>query len=153
MPKLFNGLSAEVLLVEDNQGDAVLTQEALAESKMRISLHHVRNGLEGLQFLRQEGSHTGAVRPDLILLDLNMPKMDGREFLEVVKGDPELRGIPVVVLTTSKHELDIVKSYDLQANCYVTKPVDFEQFQKIVREISEFWFDLVRLPADGGLRT
>ena len=143
----FNGHAAEILLIEDNEGDAVLTEEALLESRIRISLHTVHDGVEALAFLRRSGAFKDAVRPDLILLDLNMPRMDGREFLQIAKRDPELSSIPVVVLTTSEAEQDIVESYALQASCFVTKPVDFKQFQKIVRELSEFWFTVVRLPA------
>ena len=147
MPKKFNGQCAEVLLIEDNEGGAVLTEEALLDSKTRISLHAVQDGEEALAFLRREGNYHDAVRPDLILLDLNMPRMDGRKFLEIVKREPSLSSIPVVILTTSEAEQDILESYELQASCFVTKPVDFSQFQTIVQQLSEFWFTVVRLPA------
>ena len=117
MPKKFNGQAAEVLLIEDNEGDAILTEEALLDSKTRVSLHIVHDGEEALAFLRGEGKYSDAVRPDLILLDLNMPRMDGREFLEIVKREPALSSIPVVILTTSEAEQDILKSYELQASC------------------------------------
>ena len=119
---------AEVLLVEDNEGDAVLTEEALQQAKLAVNMNRATDGVEALAYLRREGTFANARRPDLILLDLNMPRMDGREFLQLVKNDAEFRVIPVVVLTTSKAEQDILKSYELQANCYVTKPVDFNQF-------------------------
>ena len=147
MPKKFNGQCAEVLLIEDNEGDAILTEEALLDSKTHISLHAVHDGEEALAFLRREGNYHDAVRPDLILLDLNMPRMDGRKFLEIVKREPSLASIPVVILTTSEAEQDILESYKLQASCFVTKPVDFSQFQTIVQQLSEFWFTVVRLPA------
>lgn len=146
IPKVSNGTAAKILLIEDNEGDAVLTQEALLESKVHVSLHTVRDGVEALEFLRRDGQHGEAVRADLILLDLNMPRMDGREFLEVVKQDAELSSIPVVVLTTPEAETDILKTYQLQASYFITKPVDSDQFQHIVRQISEFWFTIVRLP-------
>jgi len=136
----------EILLVEDDPGDVLITREALEHSKLANNLHTVGNGEEALEFLRQEGDHVDAVRPDLVLLDLNLPRRDGREVLAEVKADPELRRIPVVVLTTSQAEEDIVRSYDLHANAYVTKPVDFEQFVHVVRQVDEFFFTVVRLP-------
>lgn len=138
----------EVLLVEDNPGDVRLTREALREGKVRNNLYVAEDGIEALAFLRREGAHTEAVRPDLILLDLNLPRMDGREVLEVIKGDPSLRNIPVVVLTSSEAEQDIVRAYDLHANCYVTKPVDLDQFITVVKSIESFWFTIVKLPAE-----
>jgi len=136
----------EILLVEDDPGDVLITREALEHSKLVNNLHTVGNGEEALEYLRQEGDYVDAVRPDLVLLDLNLPRRDGREVLAEVKADPELRRIPVVVLTTSQAEEDIVRSYDLHANAYVTKPVDFEQFVHVVRQVDEFFFTVVRLP-------
>jgi two-component system response regulator len=136
----------EILLVEDDPGDVLITREALEHSKLVNNLHTVGNGEEALAFLRQEGEFVDAVRPDLVLLDLNLPRRDGREVLAEVKGDPDLRRIPIVVLTTSQAEEDIVRSYDLHANAYVTKPVDFEQFVHVVRQVDEFFFTVVRLP-------
>ncbi len=138
----------EILLVEDNPGDVRLTREALAEGKVRNNLYVAPDGVEALRFLRREEEHAEAVRPDLILLDLNLPKMDGREVLEVIKADPDLRHIPVVVLTSSQAEQDIVRAYDLHANCYVTKPVDLDQFIHVVRSIEDFWFTIVKLPPE-----
>ena len=136
----------EVLLVEDDEGDVVMTREALAEGKVVNRLHVVGDGVEAIEFLRREGTYADAPRPDLILLDLNLPRRDGREVLAEVKGDPELRRIPVVVLTTSQAEEDILRSYDLHANAYVTKPVDFDRFVEVVRQVDEFFFTVVRLP-------
>ncbi|MYS23564.1 Response regulator receiver domain-containing protein [Streptomyces sp. DvalAA-14] len=135
-----------VLLVEDDAGDELMTREAFEDNKIRNSLHVVRDGEEALDFLYRRGAHTGAARPDLILLDLNLPKYDGRQVLEQIKGDPELAVIPVVVLTTSSAEEDIVRSYKLHANAYVTKPVDLSQFIKAVRQIDDFFVSVVRLP-------
>lgn len=136
----------EILLVEDNPGDARLTQEALHEGKIRNNLHHARDGVEALAFLKREGEFAKAPKPDLVLLDLNLPRKDGREVLAEMKQDPRLRTIPVVVLTTSEAENDIVRSYELHANCYITKPVGLEQFISIVREIESFWLAVVTLP-------
>jgi CheY-like chemotaxis protein len=143
----FRGRPIEILLVEDNPGDVRLTIEALKEGKVRNNLSVARDGVEALTFLRREGSFTEASRPDLILLDLNLPKKDGREVLADIKNDPVLRRIPVVVLTTSKAEEDILRTYDLHANCYITKPVDLEQFISVVRSIDDFWLSVVRLPS------
>jgi len=136
-----------ILLVEDNPGDVRLTIEALKEGKVHNQLCVARDGVEALAFLRQEGEFKDAPRPDVILLDLNLPKKDGREVLAEIKADEHFRRIPVVVLTTSKAEEDILRSYALHANCYVTKPVDLEQFITVVRSIEDFWFSIVRLPA------
>jgi CheY-like chemotaxis protein len=136
----------EILLVEDNAGDARLTQEALKEGKVRNNLHIARDGVEAMAFLRREGTYGDAPRPDLVLLDLNLPRKDGREVLQEMKGDPRLRLIPVVVLTTSEAEQDVVRTYELRANCYITKPVDLEKFITIVRSIEDFWLTIVRLP-------
>ncbi len=137
----------EILLVEDNPGDARLTQEALREGKIRNNLHHAKDGVEALAFLKREGAYAKAPTPDLILLDLNLPRKDGRQVLGEIKEDPRLRIIPVVVLTTSEAEKDIVKSYELHANCYITKPVDLEKFIEIVRTIESFWLAVVTLPS------
>ncbi len=136
----------EILLVEDSPGDRRLTLEALKESKLMTSMNMVSDGVEAMAFLRQQGAYKDAPRPDLILLDLNMPKKDGREVLSEIKADPDLKRIPVVVLTTSQAEEDIVRAYDLHVNCYVTKPVDLEQFAGVVRAIEGFWFTIVELP-------
>ncbi|MBB5956883.1 CheY-like chemotaxis protein [Saccharothrix tamanrassetensis] len=136
----------DVLLVEDDPGDALMTQEAFEHHKIRNQLHVVRDGVEALEFLRREGEHADAPRPGLILLDLNLPKMDGREVLAEVKADQSLRSIPVVVLTTSEAEEDILRSYNLHANAYVTKPVDFDRFIEVVRQIDDFFVTVVKLP-------
>lgn len=138
--------SIEVLLVEDDAGDELMTREAFEDNKIRNILHVVRDGEEALDFLYRRGDHTDAVRPDLILLDLNLPRYDGRQVLEKIKTDPELALIPVVVLTTSSAEEDILRSYKLHANAYVTKPVDLDQFIAAVRQIDEFFVTVVRLP-------
>ncbi|MEV8444434.1 response regulator [Streptomyces parvus] len=136
----------EVLLVEDDPGDELMTREAFEDNKIRNTLHVVRDGQEALDFLYRRGEHSEAPRPDLVLLDLNLPKYDGRQVLEQIKGDPELSLIPVVVLTTSSAEEDILRSYKLHANAYVTKPVDLDQFIAAVRQIDEFFVTVVRLP-------
>ena len=136
----------EILLVEDNPGDVRLTQEAFKDSKMRNNLYVVEDGVEALQFLNQEASYVNAPRPDIILLDLNLPRMSGREVLEAIKNDDTLKLIPVVILTTSDDERDIVASYALHANCYITKPVDMKQFVTIVQNVKDFWFTIVKLP-------
>ncbi|MFF7157224.1 response regulator [Streptomyces sp. NPDC008139] len=136
----------EVLLVEDDAGDELMTREAFADNRIGNTLHVVRDGEEALDFLYRRGAHQDAVRPDLILLDLNLPKYDGRQVLEVIKGDRDLVMIPVVVLTTSATEEDILRSYKLHANAYVTKPVDVEQFISAVRQIDDFFLSVVRLP-------
>ena len=141
-----NAKPVEVLLVEDNPGDVRLTREALKDSKVLNKLHVVEDGEAALAFLRQEGAYANAPRPDLILLDLNMPRKDGREVLSIIKADENLKQIPVVILTTSDSEEDILKSYNLNANCYITKPVDFEKFIMVVKAIEEFWLTIVKLP-------
>ena len=138
------GEPIEILLVEDNAADVRLTQEALQEGKVRNNLTVARDGVEALDILQRPG----ASRPDLILLDLNLPRKDGREVLATLKADPTLKHIPVVVLTTSSAEVDILKSYQLHANCYITKPVDLEQFVSVVRSIDEFWLTVVKLPPE-----
>ena len=143
---VYNGC-IQVLLVEDNPGDVRLTKEALKEGKLLNQLTVVGDGVEALSFLRKEGIYADAVQPELILLDLNLPKKDGREVLAEIKADPNLRRIPVVVLTTSSSEEDILKIYDLHANCYITKPVDLEQFMGVVKSIEDFWVSVVKLPS------
>ena len=139
-------LLVEILLVEDNPSDVLLTQIAMKECKIANKLHLAHDGEVALEFLRRQGAHRQAPRPDLVLLDLNLPRMDGRELLREMKSDPALRAIPVVVLTTSDAETDVVRSYDLHANAYVTKPVDFEKFVEVVRKIDDFWLTVVKLP-------
>lgn len=146
MDKLSTQHGIEILLVEDNPGDVRLTKEALKEAKVGNNLHVAEDGVEAMRFLRRDGEFATAPRPDLILLDLNLPKKDGREVLEEIKADDTLKTIPVVVLTTSHAEEDVVRSYNLHANCYVTKPVDLDQFIRIVRSIEDFWLTIVRLP-------
>jgi CheY-like chemotaxis protein len=140
----------DVLLVEDDAGDVLLIREAFEHNKVHNTLVVVSDGVEAIDFLRRRGEHADAQRPDLILLDLNLPRKDGREVLAEVKGDPDLRSIPVVVLTTSKAEEDVLRSYDLHANAYVTKPVDFDRFIAVVRQIDEFFVSVVKLPHRGG---
>jgi CheY-like chemotaxis protein len=139
----------EVLLVEDDPGDVLMTTEALAESKVLNNLTVMSNGEEALRYLFREGEHAEAPRPDLVLLDLNLPRVDGREVLARVKAEPSLRSIPIVVLTTSEADEDVLRSYDLHANAYVTKPVDFEAFVKVVRSVDDFFISVVRLPRKG----
>lgn len=136
----------EILLVEDNPGDVVLTREALRDDKINITLRVVADGEEAMNYLYRRGPYTRALRPDLILLDLNLPKKDGREVLAEIKNDLALRKIPVVILTTSQADEDILKAYALNANCYVQKPIDLEQFIKVVRSIESFWFTVVKVP-------
>lgn len=138
--------SAEILLVEDDPGDVELTQYMIKKAKVLVNLHVVRDGLEAMAFLRREGEFADSPRPDLILLDLNLPGMDGREVLAEVKADPQLKTIPVVVLTTSQSDEDVLKSYCLGANCFITKPVGLDQFSKVVSALEDFWFTIVRLP-------
>ncbi len=140
------GRSIDILLVEDNPGDVRLTIEGLKDSRVRNTLHVARDGAEAMQYLRREGQHADAPRPHLILLDLNMPRMDGREVLSEIKSDATLKTIPVVVLTTSRAEQDVLRSYELQANCFITKPVDLDQFLAVVKSIEDFWFTIVTLP-------
>ncbi len=136
----------EILLVEDSPGDVRLTREALRDAKVQNHLHVALDGIEAMKFLGRDGVHENAPRPDLILLDLNLPRMSGREVLEQIKQDVELKSIPVVILTTSAAEEDIVRSYQLHANCYITKPVDLDQFIKVVKSIDNFWLAIVKLP-------
>jgi CheY-like chemotaxis protein len=136
----------ELLLVEDSEPDVRLTQEALREAKVKNRLWVVDDGVEALDFLRRQGPYADAPRPDLILLDLNLPRKDGRQVLEEIKNDSSLKLIPVVILTTSKSEEDVLRAYQLHANCYITKPVDFNRFMEVVRSIEDFWLTVVRLP-------
>jgi two-component system, chemotaxis family, response regulator Rcp1 len=136
----------EILLVEDNPGDVRLTREALRDAKVRNNMMVAGDGIEALAYLRQEGQHVDAIRPDLILLDLNLPRMNGFEVLDVIKEDDALKHIPVVILTTSQAEQDIIRSYNLHANAYVTKPVDLDQFIKVIKAIEGFWLEIVCLP-------
>jgi CheY-like chemotaxis protein len=136
----------EILLVEDSPGDVRLTREALRDAKVQNHLHVALDGIEAMKFLGRDGDHADAPRPDLILLDLNLPRMSGREVLEQIKQDAELKSIPVVILTTSAAEEDIIRSYQLHANCYITKPVDLDQFIKVVKSIDNFWLAIVKLP-------
>ena len=143
------GRPIEILLVEDNPGDVRLTKEALKDAKVINNLHVAGDGIEALDFLKRQGKYPGAIRPDLILLDLNLPRKDGREVLGEIKADPGLRQIPVVILTTSKAEEDILRTYDLHANCYITKPVDLEKFIEVISAIEDFWLSIVKLPRNG----
>ena len=136
----------QVLQVEDCSGDVRLTQEAFRDANLSVQLHVASDGVEAMAFLRKEGAHAHAPRPDLILLDLNLPKMDGREVLAHIKKDESLKTIPIVILTTSEAEADIVKSYQLQANCYLSKPVQLDAFQSLVKSINDFWLTQVKLP-------
>jgi CheY-like chemotaxis protein len=136
----------EILLVEDNPGDARLTREALRDAKVSNRMHVAQDGVQAMAFLRREGGYADAPRPDLILLDLNLPKKSGREVLAEIKGDEDFRRIPVVILTTSQAEQDIIETYNLHANAYVNKPVDLDEFAKVVKSIEDFWFEIVRLP-------
>ena len=139
----------DILLVEDSEGDARLSLEAMRDSKIRNKMHHVVDGEEAMAFLRKEGKYSKVPRPDLILLDLNLPKKDGREVLAEIKNDDELKRIPVVVLTVSSAEEDILKSYNLHANCFITKPLDLSQFMKVVQSVEDFWLTIVKLPNGG----
>jgi two-component system, chemotaxis family, response regulator Rcp1 len=140
----------EVLLVEDSAGDVRLTREALKDAKVHINLHIASDGIEAMAFLKREGHYVRVPRPDLILLDLNLPKKDGREVLEEIKRNPVLKSIPVVILTTSASEADILRSYLLHANCYITKPVDLKGFLDVVKSIDNFWLSVVKLPREMG---
>lgn len=140
------GFPIEILIIEDNEGDVRLAREALRESKIRNVLHHVPDGVEAMAFLNRQGKYQDAPRPDLILLDLNLPRMDGREVLAAIKQDENLKRIPVVILTVSSDEADIFKTYNLHANCYITKPIDLDQFIQVVRAIEDFWLTIVKLP-------
>lgn len=142
------GMPIEILLVEDSPSDAMMTREVLEHSKLINSLHVVEDGVQAIDYLRKRPPYENAPRPDMILLDLNLPKKSGREVLAEVKGDDDLKMIPVVVLTTSKSDEDVGKSYSLHANCYITKPVEFDEFAKIIRRIQNFWFCVVTLPKD-----
>lgn len=146
-----SGRPIEILLVEDNPGDVRLTQEALKEGKVLNRLSVVKDGVEAIFFLKKKEKYKDAPRPDLILLDLNLPKKNGREVLGEIKRDPEFMRIPVVILTISRDEQDILKSYDLHANCYITKPVDLNQFINVVKSIEDFWLTIVKLPPNSAI--
>ncbi len=146
MPQQNNSKLIDILLVEDNEGDARLAREAMKDSKIRNTLHHVSDGEEAMAFLHKEGKYANSPRPELILLDLNLPKKDGRQVLAEIKMDNDLKRIPVVILTVSSAEEDILKSYNLHANCYITKPIDLGQFMKVVRSVEDFWLTIVKLP-------
>ena len=150
--KKFNACPATVLLVEDNEGDARLAIEALKDGRIRNDLHHVKDGVEAMEYLNREGKYNteNAPRPDIVLLDLNMPRMDGREVLQEINKNSNLACIPVIVLTTSESEMDIIKIYSLHANCYISKPVDFNKFINVVRAIENYWFSIVSLPEIDG---
>lgn len=142
------GRPVEVLMVEDNEADVRLTREALRTSKVQTQLHVVEDGVEAMAFLRQEEPFSQAPRPDLVLLDLNLPYKDGREVLREIREDPGLRPLPVVMLTSSQAEEDVIKAYNLNVNCYITKPLDLDQFIRVVRSIEDFWFTVVKLPSE-----
>jgi chemotaxis family two-component system response regulator Rcp1 len=144
-----HGKAIDVLLVEDSPGDVRLTQEALGNANRAIHLHVASDGVEAMAFLDREGIHEHAPRPDIILLDLNLPRMDGREVLALVKANPKLKTIPIIILTTSEAEADIVKSYQLQANCYLSKPVQLDAFERLVKSINDFWLTQAKLPPQG----
>lgn len=143
-----NGEPIDILLVEDNPGDVRLIEEALKDSKISNSLSRVEDGEEALAYLRKEGKYKDVKKPDLVLLDLDLPNLDGREALEVIKKDPELRRIPIIILTVSQSEQDVLETYNLQANAYVIKPIDLDQFIKVIHSIEDFWFTIVKLPDD-----
>jgi chemotaxis family two-component system response regulator Rcp1 len=145
------GDAVNILLVEDNPADVRLTKEALIEGKVRNTMKVVKDGVEALAFLRQEGKYKDEILPDLILLDLNMPRMDGREVLEIIKSDLDFKRIPVVILTTSKDEEDILTTYNNHANCFITKPVDLDNFLAVINTIEEFWLTIVKLPPNGDM--
>jgi CheY-like chemotaxis protein len=141
----------EILLVEDSPGDVRLTREALKDAKVHVNLHVAPDGMEAMAFLKREGQYAGAPRPDMILLDLNLPRKDGREVLAEIKESPTLQCIPVIILTTSKSDEDVLRSYRLRANCYISKPVDLDGFLKVVKSIDDFWLSIVKLPRKAGL--
>jgi len=146
MTKIYEESEVMILLVEDNPGDVLLAQEAIIDAKVKNSMIAVRDGVEALNFLKKQGDYVDAVRPDIILLDINMPRMNGHELLEIIKKDKSLKQIPVIMLTTSEEERDILKSYDLYANSYIVKPVDVDQFTEVIRSIEHFWFIISKLP-------
>jgi two-component system, chemotaxis family, response regulator Rcp1 len=147
MPSAIELRPVEILLVEDNPADIRLTQEGLKEGKVANRLHAVTDGKEALDFLHRRGAHSDAPRPDVILLDLNLPGIDGHAVLKQIKGDPALRAIPVVIVTSSEAESDVVRSYEEHANCFISKPIDFEGFLRVVHAVEDFWFTVVRLPS------
>jgi two-component system, chemotaxis family, response regulator Rcp1 len=150
-PDLVSVHPISVLMVEDDPDDVYLTQAALRSSRLRMNMHVVNDGVEAMKYLRRDNANTETRRPNLVLLDLNLPRMDGREVLAAIKEDPTLTDIPVVILTTSKAEEDVASSYRQHANCYISKPVDIDQFRSVVASIENFWFTVVQLPSGGGL--
>jgi len=146
MSRQSEGQPIEILMVEDNEGDARLARDAMRDSKIKNTMHHVRDGDEAMAFLRKEGKYTDAPRPDLVLLDLNLPRKSGQEVLAEMKADMDLKRIPVVILTVSSDEEDVLKTYNAHANCFITKPLDLAQFIKVVRAIEDFWLTIVKLP-------
>lgn len=148
MKTLYSTEPLDVLLIEDSEADVRLTVEAFKEARVDNRLWVAEDGVEAMAYLRNEGAHRNSPRPDLILLDLNLPRKDGRQVLQEIKADNSLRRIPVVVLTTSRAEEDVARAYDLHANCYISKPVDFAQFMRVVQSIEDFWLNIVKLPAD-----
>jgi two-component system, chemotaxis family, response regulator Rcp1 len=146
--KIYTPVPIEVLLVEDSSGDVRLTREAFKDAKVHINLHVAADGVEAMTYLKREGKYADARRPDLILLDLNLPKKDGREVLQEIKDSPTLGIIPVIILTTSASDADILRTYQLHANCYITKPVDLDGFLRVVKSIDNFWVSIVKLPRD-----
>lgn len=146
-------MPAEILLVEDSPSDIRLTEKVMADARIANNLHVVRDGLEAIAFVRGEAPYESMPRPDLVLLDLNLPRIDGREVLHTIKSDPELHRMPVVVLTTSREEQDVLRSYELQANSYISKPIDLGEFIDVVRSIEGYWLNIVRLPRHGGTET
>jgi CheY-like chemotaxis protein len=146
MKEKISGKPFEILLAEDNHGDVRLIEEILKKNKVPINLHVMKDGIEALSFLKRKGKHINALHPDLVLLDLNLPKKEGLEVLKEIKGDPDLKRIPVIILTTSGAEEDVLKSYQLHANCYITKPINLDQFVTVVKSIENFWLTIVKLP-------
>lgn len=142
------GKPVEILMIEDNPGDVRLTKEAMRANKVKNNMNIAVDGVEALAYLRREGKYSNAIKPNLIILDLNLPKKNGIEVVKEIKNDPQLKRIPVVILTTSKSEEDIIKSYNLHANCYITKPIDLDQFVNMVRSIEDFWLEIVTLPKE-----
>lgn len=149
MQKGKSGLPVEILMVEDNPGDIRLTMEAVKDAKISNNINVVNDGVEAMDYLQRKGKYTQAVRPDLILLDLNLPRKNGTEVLKEIKEDPDLRRIPVVILTVSQAEEDIIRTYNLHANCYIKKPIEFNEFIKVIQALEDFWFSIVKLPPNG----
>lgn len=151
--KQVNYTPIEILLVEDNEDDVILTTEAFKRGKVKNNIHVAQDGVEALAFLRREGKYSAAPRPDIILLDLNLPRIDGHELLKITKSDPRFASIPVIILTTSKSEEDVIKSYEHHSNCFISKPVTMEDFEKVIKTVEDFWFLIVRLPQEKNERS